>query len=110
MTGHIVRAYDAEPAELDSLIAEMGGLAEAQLRDASLALLRRAPALASKAIESDRRIDELERLVQDKAVGLVAKRQPVAVDLRHIMTVLKIAGDIERIGDLSKNVARCGQT
>ena len=110
MTGHIVRAYDAELAELDSLISEMGGLAEAQLRDASLALLRRDPGLAAKAIDSDWRIDELERLVHDKAVALIAKRQPVAVDLRHIMTVLKIAGDIERIGDLSKNVAKCAQT
>lgn len=106
MASHIVQAYDAELSELDSLVSEMGGLTEALLRDASIAIQRRDPVLAAKAAQSDRRIDELERTLQDRAILLIAKRQPMADDLRHIMTVLKIGGDLERIGDLAKNIAR----
>ena len=109
MADHIVRSYDAELSELDSLTAEMGGLAEALLHDAMTALERRDPALAAKAVESDRRIDDLERRLQERAISLIAKRQPVAVDLRHIMTVLKIGSDLERIGDLAKNIAKRAQ-
>jgi phosphate transport system protein len=106
MTGHIVRSYDAEFFELDRMTAEMGGLAERQLADAFAALDRRDPRLAEKAVASDRSIDALERQLQDRAVYMIAKRQPMADDLRHIMTVLKVAGDLERIGDLSKNMAK----
>jgi phosphate transport system protein len=106
MPGHIVRSYDAEFNELDRIAAEMGGLAEAQLADASAALVKRDPMLAEKAIASDRRIDDLERQLQDRAIFMIAKRQPMANDLRHVMTVLKIAGDLERIGDLAKNIGK----
>ena len=106
MALHTVRSYDAELSELDRMTAEMGGLAEGQLADAVDALLRRDPAIAEKAIGSDRRIDALERQLQERAIHLIAKRQPMANDLRHVMTVLKIAGDLERIGDLAKNIAK----
>ena len=106
MSNHIVKSYDAEFAELDLLMAQMGGLAEKQLADASAALLRRDPALANKAIDADRAIDQLERQLQERAILMIAKRQPIANDLRHIMTVLKIASDLERIGDLAKNIAK----
>ena len=106
MTSHIVRSFDAELAELDRKTAEMGGLAEALLRDASLALSRRDPKIAEQAVASDKAIDHLERELQELAILMIAKRQPMAIDLRHIMTVLKIAGDLERIGDLAKNVAK----
>ncbi len=106
MASHIVQAYDAELSELDSLASEMGGLAEALLRDASIAMQRRDPVLAANAVRSDRRIDELERKLQDRAILLIARRQPLANDLRHITTVLKIGGDLERIGDLAKNIAK----
>ena len=106
MSSHIVRSYDQEFAELDRSIAEMGGLAEALLRDAFGAMEQRDPALAEKAVISDRAIDALERKLQDRAVAMIAKRQPMANDLRHIMTVLKIAADLERIGDLAKNIAK----
>ena len=106
MTAHIVRSYDAELNELDRTTAQMGGLAEALLRDAFQALERRDPELAEKAIADDRAIDKLERELQDRAILMIARRQPMANDLRHIMTVLKIAGDLERIGDLAKNVAK----
>lgn len=106
MSKHIVRSYDAEFAELDRLIAQMGGLAEKLLADGFAALAQRDPRLAERAIDSDRSIDLLERQIQERAITMIAKRQPMANDLRHIMTVLKIAGDLERIGDLAKNIAK----
>ncbi len=106
MPGHIVKSYDAEFSELDRMTAEMGGLTEKLLADAFAALERRDPKLAEAAIASDRRIDELERQLQERAIFMIAKRQPMANDLRHIMTVLKIAGDLERAGDLAKNIAK----
>ncbi len=106
MTNHIVRSYDAEFSELDRLVGQMGGLAERLLANAFTALERRDPALAERSISSDRDIDALERQVQERAITMIAKRQPMANDLRHIMTVLKITGDLERIGDLAKNIAK----
>ena len=106
MSEHIVKSYDAELHELDRLTVVMGGVAEKLLADGFAALARRAPDLAARAVESDREIDRLERHLQDRVVALLAKRQPVANDLRHVMTVLKIVGDLERIGDLAKNIAK----
>ncbi len=106
MPQHIVRSYDAEFAELDRLVAEMGGHAEKLLADAFQALEKRDAALGETAAANDRRIDEFERRVQERAIYMIAKRQPMANDLRHIMTVLKIAGDLERVGDLAKNIAK----
>ena len=106
MTRHIVSSYDNELAKLDLKVSEMGGLAEALLGRAFEALERRDPARAAAAVAQDAVIDQLERDLQEDAVLLVARRQPVANDLRHVMTVLKIAGDLERIGDLAKNIAK----
>ncbi len=106
MSNHIVKSYDTEFADLDRMAAEMGGLAEKLLADAFAALERRDPQLAERAIASDRAIDNLERQIQERAVLMIARRQPLANDLRHVMTVLKIAGDLERIGDLAKNIAK----
>ncbi len=106
MSKHIVKSYDTEFAELDGLVAQMGGLAEKLLADSFTALSQRDPKLAERAIASDRSIDLLERQIQERAIAMIARRQPMANDLRHIMTVLKIAGDLERIGDLAKNIAK----
>lgn len=106
MPGHIVKSYDAEFSELDRMVAEMGGLVEKQLAEAFTALEKRDPKLAAEAAARDTRIDEIERSLQERAVHMIAKRQPMAKDLRHIMTVLKIAGDLERAGDLAKNIAK----
>ena len=106
MSGHIVKSYDAEFSELDRITAEMGGLAEKLLADAFAALSRRDPRLAESAAASDREIDRLERQLQERAITLIAKRQPMANDLRHVMTVLKIGADLERVGDLAKNIAK----
>jgi phosphate transport system protein len=106
MNDHIVKSYDNEFAELDRLTAHMGGLTEKLLADAFASLERRDPNLAAMVISSDKAIDALEQQVQDRAIVMIAKRQPLAHDLRHIMTVLKIASDLERIGDLAKNIAK----
>ena len=106
MNQHIVTSYDKELAKLDFKLAEMGGLAEQLLGRAFEALERRDPARAEAAVAQDAAIDQLERDLQEAAVLLIARRQPVANDLRHVMTVLKIAGDLERIGDLAKNIAK----
>jgi phosphate transport system protein len=106
MNAHIVKSYDAEFASLDRITALMGGLAEKLLADAFTALERRDPSLAALVVARDRDIDEHERQLQEQAIQMIARRQPIANDLRHIMTVLKIAADLERIGDLAKNIAK----
>jgi phosphate transport system protein len=103
---HIVKSFDQELELLDKKIAQMGGLVEQQLAQGFDALEKRDPSLAEAAAASDRAVDVLEREIQDLTILMIAKRQPLANDLRHIMTVLKIAGDLERIGDLSKNIAK----
>ena len=70
------------------------------------ALEKRDPELATAAVGSDSSVDRIERDIQELTIQMIARRQPMASDLRHIMTVLKIAGDLERIGDLSKNIAK----
>jgi phosphate transport system protein len=106
MQEHTVKAFDSELQLLDKKVAQMGGLAERLLAQGFDSLARRDPQLAESAVASDRAIDSLERELQESAIVLIAKRQPMATDLRHIMTVLKIAGDLERIGDLAKNIAK----
>jgi phosphate transport system protein len=106
MNEHIVKSYDQELELLDKKIAQMGGLAERLLAQGFDALEKRDPSLAEAAAASDRAIDTLEREIQDLTILMIAKRQPLANDLRHVMTVLKIAGDLERIGDLAKNIAK----
>jgi phosphate transport system protein len=106
MNDHIVKSFDQELLLLDKKVAQMGGLAERLLGHAFDALERRDPKLAETAIASDRAIDLLERELQEQTILMIARRQPLANDLRHIMTVLKIAGDLERIGDLAKNIAK----
>jgi phosphate transport system protein len=106
MNDHTVKAFDVELQMLDKKIAQMGGLAEKLLAQGFDALSRRDPQMAEAAVASDRAIDAIERDVQEQAVLLIARRQPVARDLRQVMTVLKITGDLERIGDLAKNIAK----
>ena len=102
---HIMKAYDEELGRLDQLIAEMGGLAESQLADAVTALVRRDGELARKVAERDARIDALERDVDALTMRVLALRQPMAEDLRTVVATLKTAGDLERIGDYTRNIA-----
>jgi phosphate transport system protein len=103
---HPVRAYEGELKSLDTMIAQMGGLAEQALGQAIDALYHRDPDLAEITLENDRAIDKLERSVDELAISIIARRGPVASDLRRIVTAIRIAVDLERIGDLSKNIAK----
>ncbi|HET7333637.1 MAG TPA: phosphate signaling complex protein PhoU [Rhizomicrobium sp.] len=106
MSDHIIRAFSEQLETLTSTIAKMGGLAEAQLSDAIESIARRDIALAEAAIAGDPHIDELQHSVEDRALKLLALHQPMAVDLRETLAAIKIANELERIGDLAKNVAK----
>lgn len=106
MTDHIVKAYDAELDLIGAKIAEMGGIAEKMLSDAMDALASLDVALAQKVLGSDPRLDGLQREIEDQAVRTIARRQPMAVDLRELVASIHIAGDLERVGDLAKNIAK----
>jgi phosphate transport system protein len=105
-TEHIIKSYDQELQRLDNIVAEMGGTAESQLASAMEAVTKRDSDLAARVIESDARVDELEREVEALVVRLLALRQPMARDLRQIVAALKISTDLERIGDYATNVAK----
>ena len=106
MTEHTVKSYDQDLAQIKTMLAQMGGLVEQQLDDAIDALTRRDTALADRVIQNDERVDVLEHQVEEKAITTIAKRQPMARDLREIMVAIRVASDLERIGDLAKNTAK----
>jgi phosphate transport system protein len=106
MTGHTVRAYDAELAKLRHKIAEMGGIAEKMLSDSIDALVTLDRSSAQSVIEADPRLDNLQRDIEREAILLIARRQPMAVDLREIMASMRIAVELERVGDLAKSISR----
>jgi phosphate transport system protein len=106
MTDHTVKAFTEELEALVNDVARMGGLAEQAVADAVTAVSRRDEALARQVIERDIRIDDLQREIERKIMKLLALRQPMARDLRQTVAALKLSGDLERIGDLAKNVAR----
>ncbi len=106
MTDHTMKAFDADLQELARMVAEMGGLAEKQISDSVDALAKRDTGLAQRVTQSDANIDVLQREIEEKAVFTIARRQPMAVDLREIVSALRLANDLERIGDLAKNIAK----
>jgi phosphate transport system protein len=103
---HIVRSFDNDLRQLDTIIAEMGGLAESQLMDAANALQRRDVELAGRIIDDDQKIDALETKIDSLTVQILALRQPMADDLRLVISAVKIGASLERIGDYSKNIAK----
>jgi phosphate transport system protein len=106
MSDHISRTFDQELDQLRRLVAEMGGLSERMLADATIALVREDTKRAQSVIATDTKIDELQRKIEDNAVLMLMRRQPVANDLREVMASIRIAHDLERIGDLAKNIAK----
>ena len=106
MMEHTIKAFDADLQDLGRMIAEMGGLAERQISDALEALSRHDAELAANIIATDVRIDSLQREIEEKAILTIARRQPLAVDLREIVGALRVSNDLERIGDLAKNIAK----
>lgn len=103
---HIVRAYDEELGFLATRIAAMGGHAERMVDEAVSSLVHADPALAQKVIADDAMLDQTQREIDDRTIVLIAKRQPMATDLREIVGAIRIAADLERVGDLGKNVAK----
>lgn len=103
---HTNKVFDEDLQELTRLVAEMGGLAERQIVDAVDALIRRDVELGARVVSSDVELDHLQRIIEERAVLTIARRQPMAVDLRTIVGALRIATDLERIGDLAKNIGK----
>jgi phosphate transport system protein len=103
---HIVRSYDDDLRRLRDMTARMGGLAERQVADATRALVRSDTSLASEVVQRDVQIDALEREIEAFSIGLLARRQPMAGDLRVVVAAMKAAIDIERIGDYAANAAK----
>jgi phosphate transport system protein len=103
---HIASAFDRDLEAVQAHIMKMGGLVESAIRDAAHALEQRDEDLADEVRRQDRAIDELETLINEEAARLIALRAPTAGDLRTVLTVLKISGNLERIGDYAKNLAK----
>src|SRR5882672_12629257 len=103
---HTAKAFDTDLQDLGRMVAEMGGLAEKQVADSVDALAKRDSVLAQRITQADANIDALQREIEEKSVLTIARRQPMAVDLREIVGALRLANDLERIGDLAKNIAK----
>ena len=106
MSEHILKAFDADIQDLRRRLSEMGGIAEKMLVDSITALVRRDTLLAQEVIATDTRLDVLQREVEERAILMIARRQPVAVDLRETIAAIRVSGDVERIGDLAKNIGK----
>ncbi|MBU3729913.1 MAG: phosphate signaling complex protein PhoU [Beijerinckiaceae bacterium] len=106
MSDHIVRSFDDELLALGRSISEMGGIAETMFASSVDALVRSDTQLAQRVIATDQRLDALEREIEEKAILTIAKRQPMAVDLRAIISSIRLAADLERVGDLAKNIGK----
>src|SRR5215468_1427307 len=106
MTDHTAKAFDADLQDLGRMVAEMGGLAEKQICDSIDALAKRDVTLAQRTVAQDTQIDTLQREIEERAILTIARRQPMAIDLREIVAALRIANDLERIGDLAKNIGK----
>ena len=106
MVDHTIRAFDTDLQQLAGKVAEMGRLDGEQIADAITSLLERDTALAEQVIATDDRVDDLQREIEEKAVATIARRQPMAIDLREIVGTLRIFNDLERIGDLAENIAK----
>ena len=105
-TGHTVKAFDEDLDQLRAHICQMGGLAEAAIRESMQALVQRNNEAAAEIVARDARIDELEAEVETAVVQIIALRAPMADDLRDVIAALKIAGAVERIGDYARNIAK----
>ncbi|TKZ21144.1 phosphate signaling complex protein PhoU [Shimia litoralis] len=103
---HIVSSFDRELEQIQAHIMKMGGLVEEAILDASKSLKNRDEELAEQVRNADKAIDALEELINDECIKLIALRSPAAVDLRVALSVMKISGNLERIGDYAKNMAK----
>jgi len=103
---HTVRGFDSDLRELARTIAEMGGFAERQIAETIEALTRRDSARARRVVAADATLDVMHRTIEERAIETIARRQPVADDLRQVVGIVRIANELERIGDLAKNICK----
>jgi phosphate transport system protein len=103
---HTTSAFDADMRNLWRLLTDMGALAERQVAHAIKALDTGDRAIAREVVEEDAAVDSMQRTIDARVVETIARRQPVAVDLRDVLGILRIAAELERIGDLAKNIAK----
>ena len=103
---HIVTAFDEDLATLNDMMERMGDLAESQLFASTEALITRNPSNLDDIIKRDKELDDLEALLNEKVVEIIALRAPRAADLRRVIVALKVVSTLERIGDLAKNIAK----
>ena len=106
MNEHIVKSFGEELNSLTAECARMGGLTEAQVADAVTAVVKRNQELAASVVSRDDKLDEAEREIERRAIRMIALRQPMANDLRRTMAAMKVANNLERCGDLAKNIAK----
>lgn len=103
---HIVSAFDRDLEGIQAHVMKMGGLVEAAIGEAAMAMENRDEELAGQVVKADKAIDSLELMINEQCAKLIALRAPAAVDLRVVLSVMKITGNLERIGDYSKNIAK----
>ena len=106
MNEHISSAYDRDLDAIQTLVIKMGGMVEEAILSAAKSLETRDLGLAEKVRAGDKQIDALELQINEEAARIIALRAPVSKDLRVILTVLRIAASMERIGDYAKNMAK----
>ena len=103
---HTAKAFDVDLQEITRKVAEMGGLAERQIADSVQSLVERDVELAERVIAADLAIDALQHEVEEKAILTIARRQPMAIDLREIVGAMRVCNDLERIGDHAKHIGK----
>lgn len=103
---HIASAFDRDLETIQAQIMKMGGLVEAAINDSARSLENRDEELATKVRENDKAIDGLEEMINEETARVIATRAPTASDLRLILSVTKISGNLERIGDYAKNIGK----
>ncbi|MER8862707.1 phosphate signaling complex protein PhoU [Mesorhizobium sp. M0751] len=106
MGEHTVASFDEDLEQISKLIRDMADLAGSMVGGATKALLNSDNVLAQRVVSDDAIMDARQRELDDRAITLIAKRQPMAHDLRHVVGAIRMAGDLERIGDLAKNIAK----
>ncbi|PYG34765.1 phosphate signaling complex protein PhoU [Pelagimonas varians] len=106
LKNHIVKAFDRELEGIQAQIMKMGGLVEASIMQAATSLETRDVELAEKVRAGDKLVDALEESLNEEAAQVIALRAPTATDLRIVLSVMRMSANLERIGDLSKNIAK----
>ena len=106
MSEHIVTSYESQLQNLNNTIIKMGALAESQFADSIMALQKNNSDIVDRIVGKDERLDDFEKKLESLVIDLIALRQPLAIDLRETVSSMKISSELERVGDLSKNIAK----